>query len=60
MERVWQRLIAAAQFHKESGTSLSDAEARGIVKTICADESVAPGDHIINYLAWAMARRTRA
>jgi hypothetical protein len=60
MVRVWGRVVSVAQDLVSRGIVVSEREARSIVLTLCTEERVErPADDLLDYLAYALARRTR-
>jgi len=58
--RVWRRIIATAEHNAAQGRVISEPEAREIVLAIADEEGVGyPGDSVLNYWAYSLARRTR-
>lgn len=60
MGRVWKRLLEIASHHAERNTLLTEPQAREIALAVAREEGVGhPGDPILDYWAYSLARRTR-
>jgi hypothetical protein len=59
MKRVWKRILELGDGCAEQRNVLTEDEAKEIVLSICQElQVVRPGDYTLDYLSYALARRT--